>query len=258
MRISYISFAFVITLGILTSCDHPSETDAGPVIAPQLTRETIAAADELFGKRGDPENLRKSIELLAQLRNPDNRVYEVEWKFAKYSCFLGRTTANAEEKEQLFENGEKAAQIAIRLKPDRPEGHFWYGANLGEASKLNPITVGLRSLDKIRDAMNEVIRIDPGYQGASAYDVLAQIELGTGLAGGKAEKAVEYLEHALTIEKSNSNLRLNLAKAYLALKQRPKARNQLTILINMDPHPEFLSEHAAAVAEAKDLLDRRF
>ena len=71
------------------------------------------------------------------------------------------------------------------MEPDKPDGYFWYGANLGELARRSPITVGIKSVADIQQAMNKVIEIDPGYQKASAYDALAQIELQTTMTGGK-------------------------------------------------------------------------
>jgi predicted Zn-dependent protease len=163
-----------------------------------------------------------------------------------------------QEKEKTFEAGRDAGKIASRISPDRPEGFFWYGANLAELAKLSPVTVGYTSVDDIREAMNEVIKIDPGYQGASAYDILAQIEMNTHLFGGKDQKAVEYLEKAVEIEKNNSNLNLHLAQAYLDLDKLDKAKQQLQHVVNMEPDPEYIPEHKENVAEARKLLASRF
>jgi Tfp pilus assembly protein PilF len=107
--------------------------------------------------------------------------------------------------------------------------------------------------------MNKVIELDPGYQNASAYDVLAQIELNTRLLfGGKATKAVAYLEKAVEIGKNNSNIRLHLAQAYLDVDNTAAAKQQLQYVVEMPPDPEYLPEHERNVAEAKRLLRTRF
>jgi tetratricopeptide (TPR) repeat protein len=132
------------------------------------------------------------------------------------------------------------------------------GANLGEKARQNPVT-GLASIAEIREAMNKVIALQPGYEGASAYDILAQIELQTDvIGGGSAAKAVEYLEKAITIEKNNSNLYLHLGEAYLATDKNAEGKKQLEHVLSMKPDPDHLVDHAAAVAEAKRVLENRF
>jgi tetratricopeptide (TPR) repeat protein len=227
--------------------------------APNLpVDETLAKADALFKQREDISKLRDAVNLVAQVRNPDNRNFDVEAAFAKYNCFLGRQTTDETEKQKAFDAGEASAQIASRLQPEKPDGYFWYGANLGEESKMSPVTVGIKAVDDIREAMNKVVEIDPGFQGASAYDILAQVELNTRLMGGKAEKAVEYLEKAISIEKNNTYLYVHLAQAYLAVKQPEKAKQQLNHALTMKPDPDYIPEHKAAVEEAKKMLATKF
>lgn len=255
----YILITIVITLYSLSACSRRSNADPVQKNSEKLPiAETLIKAENLFKQREDVAKLREAVSLTGQLRDPHNRNFEVEWKFAKYSCFLGQATTDEKEREALFENGKSAGQIASRLEPAKPNGYFWYGANLGELSKMSPITVGLKSVDDIREAMNKVIELQPDYQGASAYDILAQVELNTGLTGGKAEKAVEYLEKALELERNNTNIRLHLAQAYLAADQDAKARQQLDHIIQMKPDPDYVREHAAALEQAKRLLKRRF
>ncbi len=256
-------FYTLITIGVisilLVSCASKVETVAST--APtnnSLIAENIAQADNLCQKHEDLSKMRECVNLLAQIRNPDKRNFEVEWKFAKYNYFLGEQIKKDEESEKYLENGAEAGKIASRVAPDKPEGYFWYGANLGELAKRSPLTKGLTSVDDIRAAMNKVIEIQPDYQGASAYDALAQIELSTGLVGGKPEKAVEYLEKAIKLENNNSYLRLHLGQAYLATNRKEDAKKQLEYVLNMKPNPDFLPEYNESVEEAKKLLKTRF
>jgi tetratricopeptide (TPR) repeat protein len=119
--------------------------------------------------------------------------------------------------------------------------------------------VGIKSVDDIRQAMNKVIEIQPDYQGGSGYVALAEIELNTaGLLGGKPEKAVEYLEKALTLNKENTYIYLNLAEAYLAVGRKPEAKKQLEQLLKMPPNPDYLPEYRETTEKAKKLLETKF
>jgi tetratricopeptide (TPR) repeat protein len=255
----YILITIVITLCLQTSCGHSesAENEAAPTSARPI-EPVLAQAAELFKQRDDIEKLKQARTLVAGVRQPDHRNYDVEWQFAKYCLFLGDKLTDDDEKEKAFEEGRDAGKIASKISPDRPDGYFWYGANLAELAKLSPVTVGYTSVDNIRDAMNQVIKIDPSYQGASAYDILAQIEMNTHLFGGKDEKAVEYLEKAIQIQSNNSNLRLHLAQAYLDIDKLGPAKEQLQFIVKMQPDPEFTPEHQQNVAEAKKLLASRF
>jgi tetratricopeptide (TPR) repeat protein len=255
----YILITIVITLYSLAACSRgPAVENDSPAPPPRPVEPVLIQAADLFKQREDLEKLKQARAIVAGVRLPDHRNYDVEWQFAKYSLFVGEKLTDEEQKQKMFEEGRDAGKIASRIKPDQPDGYFWYGANLAELAKLSPVTVGYTSVDDIREAMNKVIEIEPDYQGASAYDILAQIEMNTHLFGGKDEKAVEYLEKAVQIQKNNSNLRLHLAQAYLDLNKTAAAKEQLEYVVKMQPDPEYLVEHKENVAEARKLLASRF
>lgn len=244
---------------MFVSCASKPESEAVVKInsaAPPT--EILAKSDELFKQRADLSKLREAVKMLDQIRNPDARNFETEWKFAKYNYFLGRMTKAETESEKAFADGEKAGTIALRLAPDKPDGYFWYAANLGEAAKRAPVTKGLTSIDELQNALNKVIEIDPKYQNASAFDGLAQIELATTLVKGKPAKAVEYLEKGIEIEKDNSYLYLHLAEALLMLDRKEDAKKQLRIILQMKPNPDYLPEYRETAEQAKKLLQTRF
>lgn len=256
----YKILAIVITLCALSSCARSVATTEPPSgKGPDAIRTALSSAEDLFRQRSDIENLRKAVQTVAAIRDPDHRNFDVEWNFARYSYFLGKAEKDAETAEAIFEKGKDAGNIASRIEPNRPDGYFWFGANLGELARSSPVTVGIRSVNDIRESMEKVVELDPSYQGASAYDALGEVEMGTrSFKGGKAEKAVEYFEQGLKLAPTNSNLRLHLAKAYLALKQDVKARIALDALMSMQPDPNYVGEHQAAVTEARRLIERNF
>ncbi|MEP6944498.1 MAG: TRAP transporter TatT component family protein [Acidobacteriota bacterium] len=241
------------------SCSRTAAVEPPPAAA---SPETIAAAvtesDKLFRKREDVANLKTAIALLSKLRVQDHRVFDVEWRYAKLNYFLGCGVADEKEKQAAFEKGRDAGKIASNMEPQKPDGYFWFGANLGEIAKMNPVTVGLNSIDDIKASMNKVIELDPTYQNTAAYDVLAQVELNTLMFGGNSSKAAELLEKAMTIETDNAQVRLHLGQAYLAQKKEKEAKAQFEHVIQMTPNPDYALEHRECVAEARKILDNRF
>lgn len=259
MKSFYILVTIVLTLCLQFACASKArvESETIPAIS-QPIPEVIQKAEGLFKQRSDISNLREAVKVLASARTADSRSFEVEWKFSKFNYFLGKQATDEKESNAAFEKGKEAGLIASRMEPAKPDGYFWYGANLGELARRSPVTVGLKSVGDIQGAMNKVIELDPGYQTASAYDALAQIELNTTMTGGKAEKAVELLEKGIEIEKNNTNLRLHLAEAYLAVNKDAEARKQLDILLQMKPNPDYVPEYNEDVSNAKRLLETRF
>lgn len=261
MKTRFYRFITIAFLSFwLISCASKAESESvTPAVNNALIGETVTKCDSLFKERDDLAKLREAVKSLASVRNADARNYEVEWKFAKYNYFLGKHTTDEKEKEKAFADGVQAGRIASRIETNKPEGYFWYGANLGEQAKQSPVTVGVKSIDDIKEAMNKVIEIQPDYQSASAYDALAQVELNTaGMMGGKPEKAIEYLEKALTINKENTYVYLHLAEAYIAVGKKDEAKKQLDYLLKMKANPDYLPEYNETVEKAKKLLETKF
>jgi tetratricopeptide (TPR) repeat protein len=220
--------------------------------------DLIKQADDFYRERADLARLREAIAVLKRARRADAENFEAAWKLAQANYFLGKNASDAKESEKAFAEGATAARAAIRLQPEKADGHFWLGANLGGEAEKSPFTKGITAVGEIRAAMEKVIEIEPSYQGASAYDALAQIELKSGFAGGKAEKALEYLEKGLALDKNNAYLYLHLAEAYLALNRDAEAKKQIDFLLKMKPNPDFLPEYKDAERQAKKLLETRF
>lgn len=255
-----ILLILLIHINLFVSCASKVETEPITKQNSNLSpSETIAQAETLFRQRADLAKLREAVKLLGAARNMDNRSYEIEWQFARFNYFLGKQASDEKESEKAFEDGVQAGRIASKIEPDKPDGYFWYGANLGEQAKRSPVTVGIKAIDEIRAAMNKVIEINPKYESASAYVALAQVEMKAGvLGGGKPEKAVEFLEKALELSKDNTYAYLHLGEAYLATDRKADAKKQLEFLVKMKPNPEYLIEYKECVEKAKKLLETRF
>ena len=256
----YNFIAIVITLCLLKGCaSHAKINLPTPAVDQADIKVALGEAERLFSMRSDVSYLRTAVNKIAQVRDPNNRNFEVEWKYAKFCYFLGKAERDLDKAAEIFEKGRDAARIAARVEPDKPDGHFWFAANLGELSKMSPLTVGLKSVDEIRESMEKVIALEPGYQGASAFDALGQLEMATrNFKGGKTQKAVEYYERGIALSPDNSTIRLHLAEAYFALKRDADARKQIDAILSMKPDPEFVAEHEAAAVKAKELLSKNF
>ena len=252
-------FAIVITSCLQFAC---TSTDAVAPDVPRVSSEVISSSlqrsAELFSQREDVAKLQEAIDLLRQARDPQERSFEVEWKFAKYNYFLGKQSPDDKVSIRAFEEGRDAAKIASNIEPQKPDGYFWYGANLGEIARKKMLTVGVKSIGEVRSAMEKVIELQPTYQNSTAFDVLGQIELETRLLGGKAEKAIEIFEKGLQNESNNMNLHLHLGEAYLAVNRDSDARKQLEKVLVMKHNPEYLIECREAAEKAKKLLATKF
>lgn len=261
MKIWSASALLTLLISLFTACTASSETDGDSSPNRNITppETALAEASEHWAARKDLDRVRKALEILQGARNPDNRNFEVETAFARYSWFLGsRDQLSYEQSEKILKDGLEAARIARRLKPEEPHGHFWEAAIIGEQAERAPVTVGIVSIDKIRSGMQKVLEIEPGFEAGSAYMGLGRLELNTrGLAGGSAEKALEYLEKGFENHKDNAYMYLYLAEAYFATGQDEKAKEIVAKLKEMEPHPDFVPEYEEALEGAEKLLEQK-
>lgn len=254
-----LSLALILLFGCRASNNSENETPAAPSPDAAAVSDLIKQADALYGQRDDLEKVRAGINLLKRARDGDPNNFEANWKLARLDFYLGDSSTDDKEGNKAFKGGIDAGRAASRIAPDKPDGYFWTGANLGGRADKNPLTEGLTSIGEIRRMMNKTIEIQPGYQSASAFDVLAQIELDTrATGGGSAEKAQEYLEKAVTLAPDNANVRLHLAQTYLAIKRPSDAKKQLEYAVKIKPDPENLPENKDAVDDAKKMLETKF
>lgn len=255
-------FYIFITLIFLAlpGCTSRSEAVAEkPRATAAATADLIKQADELYRQREDLAKLRESIAVLKRARNADRAEnFETSWRLAQANYFLGKHSTDAKESDKAFADGITSARAAVRLNPNAAEGHFWLGACLGGEAEKSPFTKGIMSMGEIRESMRKVIEIEPAYEGASAFDALAQLELKGGFAGGKAEKALEFLEKGLAVDKTNPYSNLHLAEAFLALDRKADAKKQIDVLLKMQPNPDYQPEYNDAVRQAKKLLETKF
>ena len=219
--------------------------------------EIIARADRLWAERASIDRAREGVVLLRHARTADARNYETAWRLAQFAYHIGTHGGDEKERDTAFREGIAAGQAAVQLAGDRPEGHFWLGANIGARTELQGALGGLAAVEDIRREMEAVLRIDESYQGGSAYMVLGRVDLELPkMLGGDRARAVQYLEKGLRFGEKNALLRLRLAEAYLATKRKDDARKQLNAIINMTPHPDYLPEYEEAREGARELLEK--
>jgi tetratricopeptide (TPR) repeat protein len=227
--------------------------EAPPPGGNESAAELIAQADKLYAEREDLSRLRNGIVSLKRALSVERGNYDAAWRLSKFDYYLGAHTPDEKERDRAFKDGADAGQAAIQLQANKPEGHFWLGANYGGSAEHSALA-GLSSVDSIIEEMETVLRLDEGYQSGSAYMALGQVYLkAPGMLGGDHQKAVEVMEKGLRFGEDNAFLRLRLAEAYVAVKRYDDARKQLDALNNIKPNPDYMPEYKEAVAEAEKL-----
>ena len=200
--------------------------------------------------------LRRGIVSLRQALTKDPANYDAAWKLSKFNYYLATHTDDTNERDNAFRDGIEAGQTAVKIQNEKPDGHFWLGANYGGAAEQSTIQ-GLATVSDIRKEMETVLRLDEGYQDGSAYMVIGLVHLNApSLAGGDPKKAVEEMEKGLRFGEPNAFLHLHLAEAYIKVGRNDDARRELKKILSMTPDPNYLPEYKEASVEARKIIDR--
>jgi tetratricopeptide (TPR) repeat protein len=253
-RYIVIGAALVCLLLLATSCNEGLPENS-PAADSASAAEDINSADQLYGQRADLTQLRQGIVSLRQAQTKDPGNYDAAWKLSKFNYYLATHTDDSKERDDAFKAGIGAGKAAVQLQNDKPDGHFWLGANYGGAAEHSAIQ-GLATVDDIRKEMETVLRLDQGYQDGSAYMVLGLVYLNApGIVGGDPKKAVEEMEQGLRFGEPNAFLHLHLAEAYKKVGRNDDARRELKKILAMNPDPAYAPEYTEASGDAQKLLD---
>ena len=245
--------AVFVLAASLSGCSTPAEPAVSAPSSGRSAAESIAQADELYAQRADVMKVRQGLIALRQAAAEHATNYEVAWRVAKYNYYLGSHTTDETEQEKAFHDGTEAGKLAVKLNNDRPEGHFWLGANYGGNAEISTLA-GLAEIEDIKREMEAVLKIDESFQSGSAYMALGQVYLkAPRILGGDVGKAIEYLEKGLKFGPNNALLRLRLAEAYAEAKRIPDAHRELKILFESQPSPGYEPEHNDAVRVGREL-----
>ena len=251
-----VTGATLVGLLLLATSCNKSLPKESPATDSASAAQDISSADQLYSQRADLDQLRRGIVSLRQAQTKDPGNYEAAWKLSKFDYYLATHTADSKERDEAFRSGIDAGKTAAQLQSEKPDGHFWLGANYGGAAEQSTIQ-GLATVKDIRSEMETVLRLDQGYQDGSAYMVLGLVDLNApSIIGGDPKKAVEEMEQGLRFGEPNAFLHLHLAEAYRKVGRNDDARRELKKILSMTPDPNYLPEYKEASADAQKLLDQ--
>jgi tetratricopeptide (TPR) repeat protein len=247
-----------LTVYLLTPAAAPAAAPHGTTV-PQSA--ALAAAptdpDELYRRREDSWSVKRAIDIWSA-RSSGGKDFEASWKLSRACYWMGMTLVDAERRTWL-EKGVAAGKQAAALEPARPEGHFWWAANLGRIAESGML-VGKKYKDEVREELNKVIAIKPGWQAGSAESALGEWYLKVpswfGM-GGDDKKGLELLRRALTYGPHSIHVEFSLAEVLADDKKtRPEAIALLQQALAEKPDPDFLPEDKQYKAKASELLSK--
>ena len=211
-------------------------------------------ADVLYADRANLASARGAAAAWTEelARNPQG--FDAAWKLARLDYWLGGHVPETEQR-RTFENGIETARKAIALKPDRPEGHFWLAANMGGLAESFGLRQGLKYRKPIKDALETVLRLDPGFQQGSADRALGRWYFKVpGLFGGSNKQAETHLRASLHYNATSTVTHFFLAEVLLDEGRKSEARVELQTVLDAPLDPQWTPEDQEYKTKARRLL----
>jgi tetratricopeptide (TPR) repeat protein len=180
--------------------------------------------DELYRQRENLSSAKRAAEIWSANAGTD---FEAAWKLARAAYWIGGHAPEGERRAAL-ERGVVAGETATRLKPDRPEGHYWLAADMGALAESFGVSQGMKYRSRIKAELERVAAIDAAWEQASAPTALGRwYYLVPRLFGGSRSKADEHFRRALDQFPNSVTALVFLAESLTAQKKTDEARTLL-------------------------------
>ena len=217
-----------------------------------LARPVLADdPDELYRQREDLARAKRAVEIWSASAATD---FEAAWKSARAAYWIGGHAPEAERRAAL-QRGVAAGEAAERLRPDRPEGHYWLAADMGALAESFGLSQGLKYRSRIKSELERVAEIDAGWEQASAVTALGRwYYLVPRLFGGSRAKADEHFRRALNQFPHSVTALTFLAESLTAQKKTDEARALLQRVIDAPVQAEWAPEDRDFKRKAADRL----
>lgn len=221
-----------------------------------MERVSPQSADALYADRANPGSARAAAAAWTDELARSPQAFDAAWKLSRADFWLGGHSAEADQR-RFYESGIDAARKAIALQPNRPEGHFWLAANMGMMAESFGLRQGIKYRKPIKEALETVLRIDPGFQQGSADRALGRWYFKVpGLFGGSNKEAEAHLRRALTYNRNSTVTHYFLAEVLLDEGRKDEARSELQTVLDAPLDPEWTPEDRDYKDKARALLAR--
>jgi tetratricopeptide (TPR) repeat protein len=215
--------------------------------------QTVIKGDDSYKQRADLSKCREAIVLYEQAFSayPNE---EIAVRLAKACYWLG---SHSPEKDriEIFQKGIDWSKTAIEINPKQAGGYFWLGVNDAKYGEARGILKSLFLVGPIKDAMHQVISIDPGYEYGGAYRVLGRMYFKLPrFVGGGMDKAFSNLKKSLEYAPNITTTHLFLAEVYMAQNDYMLAQQELNVILNTSPIPGLEPEMQQDKASARLLM----
>jgi tetratricopeptide (TPR) repeat protein len=216
--------------------------------------EIIEQADALYDARERKESVRSCLHLLLEAPAPLD--YEILWRLGRALFFLGQESVDRDEELASHRRAATFCLEAVRLEPERVEGHFWLGVNRALLARLSTrfFRAPLRALQAGR-SLRRAVKLDASYHAAGPLRVLARLEthLPFILGGGRTRARAHFLK-ALSLAPENTVTRIYFAELLIKTGETHRAQRELEAILRAPADPAWAFEIARDKRLASEML----
>ena len=210
--------------------------------------------DALYRQRATTARAKEAAAIWEARLQANPRDFESAWKIARAMYWLGEHDEPAARRRAL-ERGVETARLASTLEPQRPDGYFWMAADMGALAESFGMRQGLKYRGPIKDALETVLRLDPGYLQGSADRALGRWYYKVpGLFGGSRARAEAHLRASLKYSPNSTASHFFLAELLLDDGRREEGRAELQKVLDAPVNPEWAPEDQEFKEKARRLL----
>jgi tetratricopeptide (TPR) repeat protein len=211
-------------------------------------------AERLYADRTNLASARRAADSWSSALASTKNNFDAAWKLARVCYWLGGHGPDAERRKDL-ERGIDAGRTAVALQPDRPEGHFWVAANMGALAESFGLRQGLKYRKPIKEAIEAVLRIDPGFMDGSAHRALGRWYFKVPrLFGGDRKLAEAHLRASLPYNPNSTVSHFFLGELLQDEGRTDEARAELQKVLDVPLSRDWAPEDREYKEKARTLL----
>ena len=208
----------------------------------------------MYADRATLASARQAVDMWTRALATSPRDFDTAWKLARADYWLGGHAPES-DRRRFLEQGIEAGRTAIAIGPNLPEGHFWTAANMGALAESFGLRQGLKYRKPIRESLETVLRLAPGFQQGSADRALGRWYFKVpGLFGGNHKLSEQHLRASLTYDPNNTASHFFLAELLLDDGRKDEARAELRNVLDAPLNPEWTPEAQEFKQKATRLL----
>jgi tetratricopeptide (TPR) repeat protein len=231
---------------------------AGLLIAGEAAARGLAGddPDALYERRDDLAMAERAADLWATQLAANPRDFATACKLARARHWLGEVSPR-ERRASHLERGIAAARVAIALEPDRADGYFWLGANMGALAGVSSVFTALKYRSAIRKAFETALARDATFAKGGAYCALGKYYNSVpAIFGGSKAKSEALLRRCLASDPGSTAGHYYLAQTLLALDRPAEARQALGAAVDGPCDPAYVPECLVWKRRSQRLLHR--